>query len=130
MTALNRGRRLATSRMTVAVRVESVAVAPDATGADVATATVIHAALPCRVKVGGLRPRDANVQGSAIMESSPELHIPWDTLGLTVGLRAVVVAVGPLDPPSLLGNTYRLTGPSEGSQMTAQRWGVESWQTT
>ena len=118
----------AESRMTLTVRVESVAVAPDAdTGADVEAATVSHLALPCRLKPGRLQPRGASVQGSTVTETSPEMHFPWDASGLRVGHRAVVTAVGPLDSPMLVGRAYRLTGPSEGSQMTAQRWGVETW---
>lgn len=126
-TALPGLRGHARSRMTVTVRVESVAVAPDATGADVETATIVHASLPCRVKAGSRQGIAPDVQGSATPTPRDELHFEWDVIGLRPGQRAVVTAVGELDPPGLLGNTYRLTEPSAGSQMTAQRWGVESW---
>ena len=128
---LSRLRTEAESRMTVTVRIESVATAPDPlTGADVVTPTTVHAALPCRIKAGALQGIAPDVQGAALTTSRDELHFPWATLNLRPGLRAVVTAVGPLDPPYLLGNLYRLASPSEGSQQTAQRWAVESWPTT
>ena len=121
-------RQQARSRMTVTVRVESVTVTADpATGADVEAATVVHASLPCRVKVGARQGAAPDVQGSATPTARDELHFEWDVLGLVPGQRAVVTAVGALDHPGLLGNTYRLVEPCEGSQMTAQHWGVESW---
>lgn len=131
MIAITRGRHLAKSRMTCMVRVESVSVAADvATGADVETITVVHVSLPCRIKDATRQVAGGDLQGASVTVSMPELHVPWDTLGLAVGQRAVVTAVGALDRPSLLGTAYRLTGPSEGSLVTAQRWGVELWRGT
>lgn len=122
-------RQQAESRMTCTVRIESVSVAPDAsTGADVETVTTVHASLPCRIKEATRQVQVVDLQGASVTASGPEMHVPWDTAGLAVGQRAVITSVGALDRPSLLGTTYRLTGPSEGSLVTAQRWGVELWQ--
>ena len=130
-TALPGLRQQAESRMTCTARVESVSVAPNlTTGADVETVTTIHASLPCRIKDGPRQERSGDLQGASVTVSGPEVHVPWDTAGLAVGQRAVVASVGPLDRPSLLGTMYRLTGPAEGSLVTAQRWGVELWRTS
>ena len=128
--ALPELRAHAESRMTLTVRVESVMVAPDATGKDAETATVQHPSLPCRLRAGTRQPTDTPVAGSTVTTVPDELHFPWDTHQLAVGWRAVVISIGPLDPPSLLDRMYRLVNPHEGSQATAQRWGVESWATT
>lgn len=111
--------------MTSTVRVESVVTtANPSTGADVVTATLV-ASLPCRIKAGGAGGSD--VQGVSIPATSDELHFPWDTEGLTPGLRAIVTAS---KTPALLGRVFRLVGPCVGDQQTAQRWEVESWPMT
>ena len=126
--ALPELRAEAEGRMTVTAKVEAVAVSAGPTGADVETPTVIHAALRCRVKAVSRRQSlIGHVAGSPQTQVSDEIHVPWDTTGLKVGQRVTVTALGPLDPPSLLGNVYRLASPQEGSQHTAQRWGVETW---
>lgn len=126
--ALPELRAEAEGRMTVTAKVEAVAVTPGPTGADVETPTVIHQAIRCRVKAVGRRQSVlVHVAGSIQAQVSDEVHFPWDTVGLKVGLRVTVTGLGPSDPPSLLGNVYRLSSPSEGSQATAQRWGVETW---
>ena len=117
----------ALSRMTSTARVERVlsVTADPLTGADVVTAETVHAALPCRVRAasGGLRP--ANVDGLTIAEQSDQLHFPWDTSGLDVGMRATITASR---NPALVGRVYRLSRSPLGDDSTAQRWGVESWQ--
>ena len=125
--ALPRLRAEASARMSTTVRVESVTVATGPTGADVETPTIIHAAIRCRVKSANRQARPGHADGSLVVQVSDEVHFPWDTLGLVAGLRVTVTALGPLDPPSMLGGVYRLSNPHEGSQHTAQRWGVESW---
>lgn len=117
----------ALSRMSSTVRVERVlSVTPDPlTGHDVVTAETVHAALACRVKasVAAIQPRD--VSGVDISERPDQLHFPWDTTGLAVGMRATVTASR---NPILVGKVYRLVRPHVGDDATAQRWGVESWQ--
>ena len=115
----------ATARMTSLALVESVAVSTDrVTGGDIETVTVVYEALPCRVKAPTRSANLADVQGATTTVYTLELHVPWDTTGLTEGLRVTVAASR---NPALVGNTYRLTDPGEGDQITAQRWGVESW---
>ena len=126
--ALPELRAEAEGRMTVTAKVEAVAVTPGPTGADVETPTVIHQAIRCRIQAGGRRQSVlVHVAGSIQAQVSDEVHFPWDTIGLEAGLRVTITAIGPLDPPSLLGNVYRLSSPHEGSQAKAQRWGVETW---
>ena len=126
--ALPELRAAAESRMRTTAKVESVAVSPGTTGADMETPTVVHAAIRCRVKaMSGRQSLTGHVAGSPQTQVSDEIHFPWDTVGLKVGLRVTVTGLGPSDPPSLLGNVYRLSSPHEGSQSTAQRWGVETW---
>lgn len=116
----------AKSRMTTTIHVERV-LSVDAdpmTGHDVETVETVHAALKCRVKAGtaALQPRD--VSGVDIPERPDQLHFPWDTTGLAVGMRATVTASR---NPILVGKVYRLVRPHVGDDTTAQRWGVESW---
>ena len=125
--ALGELRAHALSRMTSTAHVERVlgVTADPLTGADVVQVETVHAALPCRVRAasGGLRP--ANVDGLTIAEQSDQLHFPWDTSGLDVGLRATITASR---NPALVGRVYRLSRSPLGDDVTAQRWGVESWQ--
>lgn len=117
----------ALSRMTSTALVERIlgVTADPMTGADVVQVETVHAALPCRVRAasGGLRP--ANVDGLTIAEQSDQLHFPWDASGLDVGLRATITASR---NPALVGLVYRLSRSPLGDDLTAQRWGVESWQ--
>ncbi len=123
MSALVRGRALALARMDSTARVESVSVAPDPlTGADVETATVVLPASPCRVKAGWTQQDTA--AGRAVTVVNDAIHFPWDTAGLTEGLRVTITAS---EQPLLVGLRYRLAAPHLGDQATAQRWGVESW---
>ena len=125
--ALPELRGYAESRMTTIVHIERVlGVAPDPmTGQDIVAVETVHAALRCRVKAGtaALQPRD--VSGVDIPERPDQLHFPWDTTGLAVGMRATVTAS---QNPILVGKVYRLVRPHLGDDATAQRWGVESWQ--
>lgn len=117
----------ALSRMTSTAHVERVlgVTADPMTGADVVQVETVHAALPCRVKAvrGGLR--SATVDGLSIPEAPDELHVPWDTSGLAVGMRATITASR---QSALIGHVYRLQRAHVGDDQTAQRWGVESWQ--
>ena len=124
--ALPEMRAAAESRMRSRVRVEQVVVAADLlTGHDVESVTTVADGLRCR-----LRQRDTlrNVEGKAggatVPVQSTELHVPWDTPGLRVGMRAVVTVS---ESPLAVGQVYRLVRRPEGDQITAQRWGVESW---
>ena len=117
----------ALSRMTSTAHVERIlsVTADPLTGADVVTAATVHAALPCRVKASesAIQPRD--VAGVDAPERPDQIHFPWDTTGLAVGMRATVTASR---NPILVGRMYRLVRPHLGDDTTAQRWGVESWQ--
>ena len=125
-TALPGLRAHARSRMTSVALVESVAVEADPmTGRDVETATVIHEAAPCRVKAGDRRSSAGDAAGATVTRVPAEVHFPWDMLGLATGLRVTITSSR---SPVVVGNRYRLTEPSEGDDMTAQRWGVETWQ--
>lgn len=116
----------ARSRMTSVALVESVDVEADPmTGRDVETATVVHEAALCRVKAGGLRSSVGDAAGATVTRVRAEVHFPWDLLGLATGLRVTITSSS---SPVVVGNRYRLSDPSEGDQMTAQRWGVETWQ--
>lgn len=125
--ALPELRRHALSRMTSTAHVERVlsVTADPLTGHDVVTAETVHAALPCRVKASAsaIQPRD--VAGADIPERPDQIHFPWDAVGLGVGQRVTVTAS---QNPILVGRVYRLVRPHVGDDITAQRWGVESWQ--
>lgn len=116
----------AESRMTTIVHIERIlGVTPDPmTGQDIVAVETVQAEQRCRVKAGtaALQPRD--VSGVDIPERPDQLHFPWATTGLDVGLRATVLAS--LNP-ILVGKVYRLVRPHVGDDITAQRWGVESW---
>lgn len=71
-----------------------------------------------------MRNVDGKAGGSTVPVQSMELHVPWDTPGLRVGMRAVVTVA---ESPLAAGQVYRLARRPEGDQITAQRWGVESW---
>ena len=118
----------ARSRMRSVVRIERITgVVPDPmTGQDVVTTEVVHAALPCRMRQRTTM-RDAadSAGGATIPVQSPEMHVPWDTPGLAVGMRATLTAC---EAAHLVGQVYRLAMRPEGEQVTAQRWVVESWQ--
>ena len=117
----------ALSRMTSTARVERIlgVTADPLTGQDVVTAETVHAALPCRLKAAASARRPANVGDLTIPEHSDQLHAPWDTPDLAVGMRATITDAR---NPVLVGSVYRLVRPPVGDDTTAQRWGVESWQ--
>ena len=110
--------------MTSVVRVESVAVTESrATGEDIESAVLV-AELPCRVKSPKTSPSADSAGGATVQPVGPELHFEWDAPGLRSGMRATVLTS---ESPLLIGRVFRLVQPPEGEQMTAQRWGVESW---
>ena len=125
--ALPELRAHALSRMTSTAHVERIlsVTADPLTGADVETVETVHAALPCRVKAASGAVQPADVSGLAIPERSDELHVEYDTAGLGVGMRATIIASR---NPALVGRVYRLSRSHTGDDLTAQRWGVESWQ--
>lgn len=113
----------ARSRMWSTALVEQVEVGADPdTGMTVETVASSQF-LPCRVKHGRMV-RPADVQGAQVAEVPTEIHFPWDTEGLQVGLRVTITTS---ESPMVQGAVLRLTGPPQGDQMTAQRWGAESW---
>lgn len=125
--ALPQLRAEAESRMRSVARIERITgVTPDPmTGHDVVTVEIVHGALPCRLRQRTMmRDAEDSAGGATIPVQSPELHVPWDTPGLQVGMRAVITAS---EAPHLVGVMYRLAMRPEGEQVTAQRWGVESW---
>lgn len=125
--ALPELRANARSRMTSTVRVERILSvnADPMTGADVVAAETVHAALACRVKASPSADQPRDVAGADIPEHPDQIHFPWDTTGLEVGMRVTVTAS---QNPILVGKVYRLMRPHVGDDTTAQRWGVESWQ--
>ena len=110
--------------MTSVVRVESVAVTESrVTGEDIESAVLV-AELPCRVKSPKTSPAADSAGGATVQPVGPELHFEWDAPGLRSGMRATILTS---ESPLLIGRVFRLVQPPEGEQMTAQRWGVESW---
>ena len=121
-------RAAAESRMRSRVRVERVTTTADPlTGRDVVTVyEIVHASLPCRFPPGETTTIPTGSAGGATVPvSTGGLHVPWDTTGLEVGMRAVVTESS---LPVVVGRVYRLARRPDGDQVTAQRWGVESWQ--
>ena len=121
-------RAAAESRMRSRVRVERVTTTADPlTGRDVVTVyEIVHASLQCRFpseKTTTIPTGSAG--GATVPVSTGEMHVPWDTTGLEVGMRAVVTVGSGL---VVAGRVYRLARRPDGDQVTAQRWGVESWQ--
>lgn len=115
-------RKHAESRMRSVALVERVTVTThQTTGADVESVVVVHARLACRVKAAESLAQAGLVSVTEVREV---LHVPWNTAGLTVGLRVTI-----LESPSpvVVGNRYRLARPHEADDTTAQRWGVETW---
>lgn len=116
----------AVTRMRSTALVERIdGVEPDPlTGADVESVAVTQAAVRCRVKTTGRSARVGTVAGATVAVPSLELHFPWDAPGLAEGCR---VTITESDNPLLVGNRYRLVDPGEADQVTAQRWGAETW---
>jgi len=73
--------------------------------------------------------RETELGERSVVTVDRELHIPWDSPATREGQVARVVAVGPLDDPTLLGQDLMLVGPITGSQQTARRLLVREVQT-
>src|SRR5690554_5636670 len=54
---------------------------------------VIHAGVPCKVKLGGGRPAAAAVPGQVAAESAPEWHVPMSVTGVKAGDQVEITAV-------------------------------------
>lgn len=112
--------------MTSTARVDQVvAITDPLTGhvSDMVTATP-HAEIQCRVRSLNARSADVHVGGASVSESASIISFPWNTLGLTPGLRVTILTS---ESPILAGRMFRLTRPPDSEQVTAQRWEVESW---
>lgn len=73
--------------------------------------------------------RETELGERSVVTVDRELHIPWDAPATHEGQVARVVALGPLDDPTLLGQDLMLVGPIPGSQQTARRLLVREVQT-
>lgn len=78
----------------------------------------------CRVKGASTGGRKADAAGQLLLVTSPEVHLPADTVGVEVKDEVVVTSCQ--SRPSLAGRRFVLKEPVDGSQVTALRYRVEA----
>lgn len=87
---------------------------------------VTLSAVPCRIRLSRARPGDASLPGQVGAEIGPEWHIPVSTTGVKTGDRVTIDTVDPISgDPDLVGQVFRVEGPSFGDYATARRFRVE-----
>lgn len=74
---------------------------------------------------GGAQPREANVPGMTVTETSMSWHTSLSTLGVLTDDEVACTAVGPVSDPALVGMRMRIAGPFLKSLATARRFYVE-----
>lgn len=78
----------------------------------------------CRLKGATTGGRKADAAGQLVVVTSPELHLPADTEGVEVA--DLVVMTGCTSMPSVIGRTFKVKEPVDGTQVTALRFRVEA----
>jgi hypothetical protein len=119
-------RQQAESRMldTWAIGTLSTEYDPDADGgqgAEVRTVTPLFTTPGRLTDRGTTVARDTQVGERTAIETTRELHIPWDSPAAPANAVAECTAVHATSDPTLLGTIVRLAGPSPASQKTARR---------
>ena len=95
--------------------------ADDGNGADVRTVTPLFTTKGRLTERGGTVARDTQVGERTAVETTRELHIPWNSPEAPVNGVAQCIAVHPSTDPTVLGTVVRLAGPSPAAQKTARR---------
>ena len=116
------GRRAAESRMldTWAIGTLSTEYDEDA-GAEVRTVSPLFTTPGRLTDRGTTVARDTQVGERTAIETTRELHIPYDSPAAPANAVAECTAVHATSDPTLLGTIVRLAGPSPASQKTARR---------
>lgn len=76
----------------------------------------------CRLVSAGTAGRRAVAGGQLLVVTSPELHLPADTVGVEVSDSVLIT--GCESRPSIVGETYTIREPVDGTQVTALRFKV------
>lgn len=120
--ALAAGRRAAESRMldTWTIGADLGWTFDEGLGKDVQTVTPLFTT-KARLTERGTVVRGAQVGERTAVETSRELHIPWDSPAAPANAVAQCTAIHESTDPTLLGTIVRLAGPAPASQKTARR---------
>lgn len=120
--ALARGRRAAEARMLDTWAIGTLTTTYDEeSGVEVRTVTPLFAT-PGRLSDKGTTvARDTQVGERTAVETTRELHIPWNSAAAPADAVAECTAVHATSDPTLLGTIVRLAGPSPAAQKTARR---------
>lgn len=87
---------------------------------------VLHEAMKCRVKSRNVQARQADAAGAMVTLTSDEVHFPVTAGPFQVG--DMILITESLNQPHLIGNRYRVAVLHEAEFQTAQRLGVEAWE--
>lgn len=78
----------------------------------------------CRLVDASTGGKKVAAGGQLLVVTSPELHLPADTVGVEV---SDLVEITRCDSrPSIVGETYKIREPVDGTQVTALRYKVEA----
>lgn len=78
----------------------------------------------CRLVDASTTGRKVAAGGQLLVVTSPELHLPADTVGIQVSDSVLITACE--SRPSAAGETFSIREPVEGTQVTALRHKVEA----
>lgn len=78
----------------------------------------------CRLVSGSASGRKVTAGGQLLVVTSPEVHLPADTVGVEVSDTVLVTAC--VSRPSAVGEVFTIREPVEGTQVTALRFRVEA----
>lgn len=93
----------------------------DEAGVEVATVTPLFTTVGRLTDRGTTVARDTQVGERTAIETTRELHIPWNSAEAPANAVAQCTAVHATSDPTLLNVIVRLAGPSPASQKTARR---------
>lgn len=78
----------------------------------------------CRLVGGSFQGKKADVAGQLIVVTSPEIHLPANTVGVAPGDDVTIISCE--SRPDIAGSTYTIREPFEGTQVTALRFRIEA----
>jgi len=121
MSALERGRRMAASRMSETVQVFTVSL-QETGGIRPVEVRTVHYDGPARVKFSSSVVSDAVAAGQLVATQSVELHLPS---GSVVPVDASVEVTASSVDGSLVGRRFTVSGRPQAGQTTAARYPVK-----
>lgn len=117
------GRVQANARMTETVRVGVLVEGVDADTLDPTNLFDVEYDGPARVSWRTYTTQQTDAAGQPTALTTPILHLPSGTLGITVDMRVIVDSSSADD--SLAGRTFRIKGLPQSGQTTALRFPLE-----